>query len=149
MKISPNYMSAFVIGAVIGIVPAWLMAQLIRVVPALRPEGLSVVSEFMSEDFGLEQVIFVLLVVLAVPALEELLFRKWIWLVLSWKMSSYWTWIVVSILFALLHMEPIHIIGLLPLSFFVGWLRYKTGKVRYSIIAHMANNAMACLLAVA
>ena len=149
MKINPNYMNAFVIGAVIGIVPAWLMAQLVRIVPALRPEGLGVVSEFMSEGFGLEQIIFVLLVVLAVPALEELLFRKWIWLVLSWKISSYWTWIVVSILFALLHMEPIHIIGLLPLSFFVGWLRYKTGKVRYSIVAHMANNAMACLLAVA
>jgi len=149
MKINPNYMNAFVIGAVIGIVPAWLMAQLVRIVPALRPEGLGVVSEFMSEGFGLEQIIFVLLVVLAVPALEELLFRKWIWLVLSWKISSYWTWIIVSILFALLHMEPIHIIGLLPLSFFVGWLRYKTGKVRYSIVAHMANNAMACLLAVA
>jgi len=88
------------------------------------------------------------LVVLAVPVLEELMFRKLIWLVLSWKMTSYWTWIVVSVLFALLHMEPIHIIGLLPLSFFVGWLRYRTGKIRYSIVAHMANNAMACLLTV-
>jgi membrane protease YdiL (CAAX protease family) len=149
MKLSPNYITAFVVGSVIGIVPAWLMAQLIELIPSLEPEGLGVVSEFMSDGFGLEQVIFVLLVVLAVPALEELLFRKWIWLVLSWKMSSYWTWIVVSILFALLHMEPIHIIGLLPLSFFVGWLRFRTGKIRYSIVAHMANNAMACLLAVA
>lgn len=149
MKLSPNYITAFVVGSVIGIVPAWLMAQLLELIPSLEPEGLGVVSEFMSDGFGLEQVIFVLLVVLAVPALEELLFRKWIWLVLSWKMSSYWTWIVVSILFALLHMEPIHIIGLLPLSFFVGWLRFRTGKIRYSIVAHMANNAMACLLAVA
>jgi len=149
MKISPNYINAFVIGSVIGIVPAWLMAQLINIIPALRPEGLGVVSEFMSEGFGLEQIIFVLLVVLAVPALEELIFRKWIWFALSWKMSSYWTWITVSVLFALLHMEPIHIIGLLPLSFFVGWLRFRTGKIRYSIVAHMANNAMACLLAVA
>tara|TARA_B100000497_G_scaffold124233_1_gene158365 strand:+ start:4447 stop:4896 length:450 start_codon:yes stop_codon:yes gene_type:complete len=149
MKLSPNYTTAFAIGSVIGIVPAWLMAQLIELIPSLEPEGLGVVSEFMSDGFGLEQIIFVLLVVLAVPALEELIFRKWIWLALSWKISSYWTWIAVSILFALLHMEPIHIIGLLPLSFFVGWLRYRTDKIRYSIVAHMANNAMACLLAVA
>ena len=82
MKLSPNYITAFVVGSVIGIVPAWLMAQLIELIPSLEPEGLGVVSEFMSDGFGLEQVIFVLLVVLAVPALEELLFRKWIWLVL-------------------------------------------------------------------
>ena len=148
MKLSPDYTTAFTIGSIIGIVPAWMTAQLIKVFPSLKPEGLGVVSEFLAEGFGLEQIIFLLLVVLAVPALEELMFRKWIWSVLSWKMTSYWTWITVSVLFALLHMEPIHIIGLLPLSFFVGWLRYRTGKIRYSIVAHMANIAMACLLTV-
>tara|TARA_R100000655_G_scaffold54032_1_gene92027 strand:+ start:727 stop:1176 length:450 start_codon:yes stop_codon:yes gene_type:complete len=148
MKLNPSYKTALLVGSLIGVVPAWLVAQLAELVPALQPEELSAVSEFMSEGLGLEQMIFLLLVVTMVPILEELVFRKWLWFLVEWKMSSYWTWIITSLLFAAVHMEPLHVMGLLPFSFFAGWLKHRTGKTRYSIVAHMANNAMACLLMV-
>ena len=149
MKVSPNYTTALIVGSLIGIAPAWLVAQLAELIPALQPEELSAVSEFMSEGFGLEQMVFLFLVITVVPALEELVFRKWLWFLIEWKVSSYWTWITTSLLFAAIHMEPLHVMGLLPFSFFAGWLRHRTGKTRYYIVAHMANNAMACLLMVA
>ena len=79
MKLNPSYKTALLVGSLIGVVPAWLVAQLAELVPALQPEELSAVSEFMSEGLGLEQMIFLLLVVTMVPILEELIFRKWLW----------------------------------------------------------------------
>ena len=105
-------------------------------------------ADFMSGDFGIIQLIFFVMVVFIIPPLEELVFRSWLWKLLRWKLSSYWTWVIVSLLFAAIHMEPVHVLGLLPFSFFVGWLRRETGKLGPSILAHMANNAVACALMV-
>ena len=75
-----------------------------------------------------------MITVLIVPPLEELVFRGWLWKLIGWKLSPYWTWTIVSIIFAVVHMEPVHVLGLLPFSFFVGWLRLKTGKLGPSIV---------------
>jgi membrane protease YdiL (CAAX protease family) len=148
MKLEANYRTALVGGLLIGLIPAWLVSVLVSLFPALRPEELEVVAEFMSSGFGIVQLLFFMIIVFVIPPLEELVFRGWAWKLINWKLSPYWTWIVVSLLFAAIHMEPVHIIGLLPFSFFAGWLRYKTGELGPSIVAHMANNAVACLLMV-
>lgn len=135
-------------GLTISFVPTWLVSLLVNHVPALRPEELEIVSEFMSGGVGILQILFFMIIVFIMPPLEELVFRGWLWKLVSWKMTPYWTWIIISLVFAAIHMEPVHVLGLLPFSFFVGWLRYKTGELGPSIIAHMANNAAACLLMV-
>jgi hypothetical protein len=135
-------------GLTISFVPTWLVSLLVNRVPALRPEELEIVSEFMSGGVGILQILFFMIIVFIMPPLEELVFRGWLWKLVSWKMTPYWTWIIISLVFAAIHMEPVHVLGLLPFSFFVGWLRYKTGELGPSIIAHMANNAAACLLMV-
>jgi len=135
-------------GLTISFVPTWLVSLLVNHVPALRPEELEIVSEFMSGGVGILQILFFMIIVFIIPPLEELVFRGWLWKLVSWKMTPYWTWIIISLVFAAIHMEPVHVLGLLPFSFFVGWLRYKTGELGPSIIAHMANNAAACLLMV-
>ena len=58
------------------------------------------------------------------------------------------TWFTTSIIFAGIHLEPLHVLGLLPLSFFLGWLRLKDGSIGPSVVAHTTNNAVACLLMV-
>ncbi len=143
-----NYKTALLGGLTIGVIPAWLVSVLVTMFPALRPEDLEVVAEFMSGEFGLVQLLFFVIVVFVVPPLEELVFRGWVWKLFNWKLSSYWTWVVVSLLFAAVHMEPVHVLGLLPFSFFVGWLRRETGKLGPSIVAHISNNAVACMLMV-
>jgi membrane protease YdiL (CAAX protease family) len=84
--------------------------------------------------------------VFVIPPIEEILFRGWLWKMCRWKINPYWTWIITSLVFAAVHAEPLHILGLLPLSFFLGWLRKETGGIEYSTIAHITNNAVACLL---
>lgn len=47
--------------------------------------------------------------------------------------------------FALLHADPIHIIGVLPLGFYLAFLGHRTGSLFVPIVAHMANNTIAVL----
>tara|TARA_R110002033_G_scaffold163484_1_gene200701 strand:- start:45 stop:503 length:459 start_codon:yes stop_codon:yes gene_type:complete len=142
------YKAATLGGALISLFPAWFVTQTARVFPSLRPEELEIVSEFFSTGIGPLQLILFAIVVFVVPPAEELVFRRWIWKLFNWKLTPYWTWIVVSVLFAAFHMEPLHIMGLLPFSFFLGWLRLKTGDINASVLAHMVNNAVGCLIMV-
>jgi len=140
------YLKALVGGLTIGLFPAWFVSFVVEMFPSLKPEELQIVSDFMSNGIGLIQVLFFLLIVISIPLIEELVFRGLLWKLFEWKLTPFHTWITISILFALIHLEPLHILGLLPFSFFVGWLRYNTNQLGPSIIAHMANNAVACLL---
>ena len=140
------YLAAFVGGATISLLPTWLVAQIVARFPALAPQELEIVSEFFGSGIGIPQIIFFSIIVFLIPPIEEVIFRGGLWKLLEWKLSPYWTWILISVLFAAIHMEPLHILGLLPLSFFLGWLRLKTNELGPSIVAHMMNNLVACVL---
>tara|TARA_R100000008_G_C3547327_1_gene148312 strand:+ start:193 stop:570 length:378 start_codon:yes stop_codon:yes gene_type:complete len=113
--------------------------------PALAPQELEIVSEFFGKGFGPPQMLVFFIIMTILPAVEELFFRGILW---RWGLkvfSAKYTLVATSLLFALAHWEPLHVLGLLPLSFFLGWLKMKTGKLGPSIVAHMANNTVACL----
>jgi hypothetical protein len=136
-------------GALISLFPAFFVTQAVRMFPSLKPEELQVVSDFFSAGIGPMQIMLFAIVVFVVPPVEEFIFRSALWRLFGWaKQTPKVTWIGVSLLFAAFHMEPLHIMGLLPLSFFLGWLRLKTGNINASTLAHMANNAVGCLLMV-
>ena len=141
-----NYKTALAGGLLVGVLPAWIISFIAEAYPSLRPEDLGVLAEFLSGGIGPVQILFFAIIIFLIPPVEELIFRGGLWRLLEWKASPYWTWILVSIIFAAVHMELLHVLGLLPFSFFVGWLRYKTGSINLSVLAHMANNAVGCLL---
>jgi membrane protease YdiL (CAAX protease family) len=61
-----------------------------------------------------------------------------------------WTWvapwILTSLLFMAYHQDPIHVLGLTPTAFFLGWLRMMSGSIWIPILAHFVNNALAVTL---
>ena len=140
------YKTAVLGGALISLFPAWFVTQAAKIIPSLKPEELQTVSDFFSLGIGPLQLIFFATVVFIISPVEELIFRGWIWGLFKRKFSSKWTWILVSVLFAAFHMAPLHVLGLLPFSFFLGWLRLQTGKINASVLAHMVNNAVGCLI---
>jgi membrane protease YdiL (CAAX protease family) len=79
------------------------------------------------------------------PLVEELVFRGLLygWLEGRWGRSV--ALVVSSLAFAGAHIEPAHMLLVLPLGVLFGWLRLRTGSVVPSIVSHMANNAMAVL----
>ena len=140
------YLTALLGGMTISLFPAWFVTIASRLFPSLAPEELEVVSRFFAGGIGTLQIIFFLLIVFMIPIIEEGIFRGFLWDFLKLKLSSKWTWILVSLIFAVAHWELLHILGLLPFSFFVGWLKKETDKLLPSIVAHMANNAVGCAL---
>ena len=135
-------------GATISLIPAWFVSWLSSTYPSLRPEDLQVVSDFFSEEFGILHIIVFSIIIFAMPVFEEYLFRGVLWKLVHFFSNDRTAMILTSIAFACAHLEPLHILGLLPLSLFLGWLRMKTGNVEASILAHMSNNLVACLLMV-
>ena len=51
-----------------------------------------------------------------------------------------------SLLFALYHGDPLHVVSVLPLSFLLGTLRLRTGSIVPCIAAHFGNNLLSLIL---
>jgi membrane protease YdiL (CAAX protease family) len=81
------------------------------------------------------------------PIVEEIIFRG---LLYGW-IEGRWGWKaalpVSAIAFALAHFDPTYMILVLPLGVLFSWLRWRTGSLLPSIVAHMVNNGFAVLSA--
>jgi uncharacterized protein len=79
------------------------------------------------------------------PVGEELIFRG---LLYGW-LDGRWGWKVAypvsTILFAAAHIEPAHILLVLPLAAAFGLLRWRTNSLLPSFVAHVVNNGFAVL----
>jgi membrane protease YdiL (CAAX protease family) len=72
---------------------------------------------------------------------EELLFRG----VLQSALIRPWVAVIVSgCAFALFHVDPVHVIGVLPLGLFLAWVRQRS-STSVTIVAHVVNNSVALL----
>jgi membrane protease YdiL (CAAX protease family) len=111
----------------------------------LQPEGMKQVFEIVQGP-GQLGISLLLLAVLA-PLVEELVFRGLLygWLAGRWGKTT--GWIVSSLAFAAAHTEPAHIILVFPLGLLFGWLRQRTDSLLPSLVAHIANNALALVAA--
>ena len=139
------YRLAVLGGVLIALAASAAMAEVQSWFPSLDSEGLEAVNTLLSAPPLVLMVILFFLVIVS-PVLEELIFRKLFWWVSSFMFSQVTTLFIISILFAAVHGSLFHAIGLLPISFFFGWLRMKTGSIKHCTVAHIANNAAASSL---
>ena len=107
----------------------------------IEPEGMKQVFEIVRDlhQLGLS---LLLLAVLA-PLVEELVFRGLLYGWLAGRWGAIVAWIVSSVAFAAAHFEPAHIVLVLPLGLWFGWLRRRTDSLWPSLVSHMVNNSLA------
>ena len=139
------YKLAIIGGIVIALVASVVMANVHSWFPSFDSEGLNAVDQLLAGPPLLVAVLLFTIVIVS-PILEEVFFRKFLWWFSSLIFSQTTTLIVISVLFAAIHGSLFHAIGLLPISFFFGWLRIKTGSIKHCTVAHIANNAAASSL---
>ena len=139
------YKLAILGGIVISLVASSLMAEVQSWFPSLDSEGLEAINQLLASSPAVIAVLLFAIVIFS-PIVEELMFRKFLWWVSSLMFSQTTTLIAISIFFAAIHGSLFHAIGLLPISFFFGWLRMKTGSIKHCTVAHIANNAAASSL---
>ena len=139
------YKLAIIVGTIIPLVVSALMAEVQSWFPSLDSEGLEAINQLLASSPVIVAALLFAIVIFS-PIVEELMFRKLLWWVSSLMFSQTTTLIVISIFFAAIHGSLFHAIGLLPISFFLGWLRMKTGSIKHCTVAHIANNAAASSL---
>ncbi|MEN0066631.1 MAG: CPBP family intramembrane glutamic endopeptidase [Myxococcota bacterium] len=128
-------------GLLVWIWPSWLAAQLIAWTGF--DSSVASIGKLLSGPLS-ENWTMVLAVAIGAPVSEELLFRGYLWrLVERASGSSIVAFALTTVLFALYHVDPIHVVALLPTAAFLGWLRLRSNSLWPAIIAHFVNNAAA------
>ena len=79
------------------------------------------------------------------PIMEELAFRGVFWRFFEKFIDKHYAFFLTSIFFAYFHVDPIHIVGVMPIGIYIGWLRLKSNSIFPSIVAHIANNTFVSL----
>lgn len=88
----------------------------------------------------------VLSIAVFAPLLEEVLFRGAIQGYLMRKLKSPWVAIIIaSLIFGVIHMNPVQIFYATMLGFVFGWIYYRTGSLIPVIIGHVLNNSLAAV----
>ena len=80
------------------------------------------------------------------PILEEIVFRKIIFGSLHKKMNFFFAALISSVIFALAHFEPEHVILYSAMGFTFAFLYVKTKRIIVPIIAHVTMNTFVVLL---
>jgi membrane protease YdiL (CAAX protease family) len=85
-----------------------------------------------------------LIVVACLPALaEEWLFRGVLQTeLLKTRMSPSLALVFSALLFSLFHLQPFHLLPLFAFGLLLGWVRWTSGNLWYSVVLHFANNAL-------
>lgn len=106
-----------------------------------QPEGVKQVTEGIQGTARILQTLAVL--GLLAPIVEELVFRGLFYGWLAGRWNNLVAFVLSSLAFAAAHTEPLHILLVLPLGFWFGWLRWRTGSLVPTIVAHIINNTIA------
>lgn len=86
-----------------------------------------------------------ILLVFAAPVFEELIFRGIILEGLLKKYSPILSILISSLLFGIVHLNPLQFITGFILGIFSGWVYYKTRNLLYSVIIHATCNLIGFL----
>lgn len=110
-----------------------------------QPEGVREVTQGLQ---GVQALQTLAVLGLLAPIAEELVFRGLLYGWLAGRWSNLVAFLLSSLAFAAAHTEPLHILMVLPLGFWFGWLRWRTGSLVPTIVAHIINNTIAVSAAV-
>ena len=82
------------------------------------------------------------------PAIcEELLFRGYLQTRLTRTMPPWIGIFIASVLFATFHMDFVHVLAVMPIGFFLGWVSWHSGSLYPAMLAHFVNNVLSVVIA--
>lgn len=136
--------------AAVGIVPLGMLTgqvaqYLVRAVPSLMSEGLlEMVRLSRFGEVGL-YALFALAISLGPGISEELAFRGFILRGLLARLKPWQAITFSASLFALFHLDPLHMILAFPAGLYLGFLVVRTRSLYPAVVAHAFNNLWSTL----
>jgi len=145
---------AVVGGLCVGVFPGWIADQLIRNFPELASNGtLELIPRLLMDGTVMDRVLTLATIVIGAPLLEELCFRGLLWGALERVAPGHngqlLAFILTSLAFVVAHADPIQSPALVLTALFLGWLRWSSGSIWPSMLAHFVNNSLAAGLTLA
>ena len=125
-----------VVGVVVTTILSFAVSQL-----GIQPEGVRQVTDAVRDPAIVGPALLVLAVL--APLVEELVFRGLIYGWVAGRWGPLAAFIASSVAFAAAHYEPAHVVLVLPLGLWFGWLRWRSNSLVPSIVAHVVNNGVA------
>jgi membrane protease YdiL (CAAX protease family) len=110
---------------------------------------------FVLEEGPVALVVFVIVAAGVAPFVEELFFRGFLFGVYTRRQPVWLAYLVSSLLFTILHLEPTRMnpsqmaglsVGIFLLALLLAWLYRHTGSLYPGMVAHAVNNAAAAVL---
>lgn len=128
----------------LGVSAAWesLLAMIFpRGMGDLAEEFARFVSVFTVDSFAF--LVFLISITLMTGIVEELAFRGYIFAAFRSRFSRASAVLLTSLLFALAHINPLHILAVFPTGVWLAYLVIWTGSLYPAIGFHVLNNALA------
>jgi membrane protease YdiL (CAAX protease family) len=79
---------------------------------------------------------------------EELLFRGYIQTRLTQAFHPIFGILIASFLFAIFHMDFVHVIAVFPMGVFLGWVSWRSGSLFPAMMGHFVNNVISVVAVV-
>lgn len=139
---------ALVGGLIVGVFPGWIADQIVHTFPSLQNQGsLELIARLLMGGSWMDSAFTLTTIVVGAPLLEELCFRGALWGSLERALPGHQgqalALVITSLAFVAAHLDPVQSPALLPTAFFFGALRWSSGSIWPSIVAHFVNNALA------
>jgi uncharacterized protein len=138
-------------GLTVGLFPGWIVEQLGPLIERFHLDtgSLELITKTLTTGSIAGRAVMLVAVCLSAPLFEELVFRGFLWDALArTKMPTWAVWLATSCLFALFHIDPVHVFAVLFVGLFLGWLRWTGKSVWVAVLGHFANNTLAAVLVV-
>jgi membrane protease YdiL (CAAX protease family) len=146
--VAPNVPRATIVSLMLGTLFVWFLGLLFyRVIQAdswLSPVDSSYakLARMLAEAAWPWKIAFVLVGSVGAGVGEEFLFRGYLQTRLLQRWSVRTSILVSGAMFALAHFDPHHILGILPLCFWLGYIAARTGSIVPGILCHAFVNAV-------
>ena len=127
--------------AVSALVPASFLSELSSIIKAVPDIFLHMMADNMPTS-TVEIIIAFLAVGVAVPFVEELLFRGFLQRALKKHWGSWPAIIISALVFGIIHLEPWYLFGLVGVGVLLGYIYDKTGSILASTVTHGAFNTI-------
>lgn len=121
------------------------MAFVAEPVTALLPAAPEWFEQIMESMTGGNIILTFICVSIFAPLFEEWLCRGMVLRGLLTKMSPAWAIAVSALFFAVLHMNPWQALPAFLLGLLFGYVYYKTGSLKLTMLMHFTNNTMALI----
>ncbi len=119
----------------------WVYATYIVPGVELQADLVAILKALDASMMGM--VLKVMAIAILAPLIEELLFRGYLQTALMDKMNHHMAIWLAAFIFAVIHLQPMAIPGLMLLGAAFGYIYHRTGSLKTCILLHMANNGLA------